>query len=143
MHIEEVLAEKRRPEVVTIGPEARVAEVVASLAEHGIGALVVSTGDDAVDGIVSERDVVRRLAADPEVLGLRVRDVMTAAVETCEPTSSLDEVMAIMTERRIRHLPVLSDGRLVGIVSIGDVVKHKLAELQFERDQLDHYVHQV
>jgi CBS domain-containing protein len=127
--------------VVTIGSDRTVRELLALLAEHGIGAVVVSDDDATVSGIVSERDVVRRLHTDGDaVLDSAVAQIMTADVHTCGPDATLDELMPVMTERRIRHVPVLVDGRLVGIVSIGDVVKHRMAEVQDERDQLTSYI---
>ncbi|WKN47383.1 CBS domain-containing protein [Nocardioides sp. Arc9.136] len=143
MHIGEVLSRKPRSDVVTIRPDAVVGELVALLAEHNVGALVVSVDGTSVDGIVSERDVVRRLHADAAVAEVPVAAIMTPEVTTCSPASALDELMRTMTDRRVRHVPVVEDGRLVGIVSIGDLVKHKIGELQFERDQLDSYVHQT
>ena len=127
--------------VVTIAPDRTVRELLGLLAEHRIGALVVSDDGVRVDGIVSERDVVRRLQADGDaILDGAVSAIMTVEVRTCGPQDQVDELMAVMTERRIRHLPVLLDGRLVGIVSIGDVVKHRIAEVQDERDQLTAYI---
>ena len=142
MRINEVL--KGKPQgVITIAPEATVRELLALLAEHNVGALIVSVDGTAVDGIVSERDVVRSLHRDPGVLESPVAGIMTSSVHTCEPSASVDELMALMTEHRFRHVPVVTDGRLTGIISIGDVVKSRMAELEFERDQLDHYVHQT
>jgi CBS domain-containing protein len=143
MRISEVLDSKPRADVVTIRPDAGVRDLVAALAEHDVGALVVTADGTSLDGIVSERDVVRCLHADGTVVDATVGAIMTTAVETCTPETSLDELMRTMTDRRIRHVPVVDDGRLVGIVSIGDVVKHKIGQLQFERDQLDDYVHQT
>ncbi len=143
MRIHDILTAKAIPEVVTIGPDAPVRDLVALLAEHNIGALIVSSDGAGVDGIVSERDVVRHLGTDTSVLDLSVRDIMTADVETCTGDDDLTDLMRTMTERRVRHLPVVADGRLTGIISIGDVVKHRIGELEFERDQLDHYVHQT
>jgi CBS domain-containing protein len=94
-----------------------------------------------VDGIVSERDVVRRLNDDEDVLGSAVSTIMSTDVRTCEGQDTVDEVMALMTARRFRHVPVVKNGLLTGIVSIGDVVKSRMSELEFERDQLDSYVH--
>ena len=142
MRIHDVIKGKPSQDVVTITPDASVRELLALLAEYNIGALIVSADGGTVDGIVSERDVVRRLHSDAEVLDSPVSAIMTADVYTCEPDSSLDDVRALMTERRFRHVPVVQDGRLAGIISIGDVVKHRMAELEFERDQLDSYVHQ-
>lgn len=143
MKIKDVLQAKSSQAVVTIAPGASVADLVALLAEHNIGAVVASGDGEAVDGIVSERDVVRRLGSDSGVLGSTVADIMTVAVHTCGLADDLDELMAQMTERRIRHVPVVDDGRLVGVVSIGDVVKSRITRLEFERDQLDSYVHQT
>lgn len=142
MQIAEILKRKfgQPSRIVTVRAEAPVSEVVGLLAEHGIGALVVSDDGMHLDGIISERDVVRRLHDDPDVLSRPVADIMTVEVATCTPDSTLDEVMAVMTEGRFRHVPVVVDGKLAGIVSIGDAVKHKVDELQFERDQLAGYV---
>ena len=142
MRIHDVIKGKPSQDVVTITPDSSVRELLALLAQYNIGALIVSADGGTVDGIVSERDVVRRLHSDAEVLDSPVSAIMTADVYTCEPDSSLDDVRALMTERRFRHVPVVQDGRLAGIISIGDVVKHRMAELEFERDQLDSYVHQ-
>ena len=142
MRIGDVLKAKASHDVVTIGPDAGVRELIALLAEHNVGALIVSAdGGGTVDGIVSERDVVRHLHHDGTVVNNTVAAIMTADVETCDEDTALDEIMKVMTERRVRHVPVVRDGRLVGIVSIGDVVKHRMDQLQFERDQLDNYVH--
>ncbi len=143
MRIRDVLADKAHPTVLTVAPDLSVRELLTRLAEHNVGALVVSADGVALDGIVSERDVVRHLDRDPGVLAAPVRTIMTREVHSCAPDADLDDVMSAMTERRIRHVPVLDDGRMVGIVSIGDVVKHKISALQFERDQLDSYVHQT
>ena len=143
MRIGDVLNAKPSHEVVTIGPDAGVRELVAKLAEHNVGALIVSTDGTTLEGIVSERDVVRHLHTDGTVVNNTVAAIMTAVVETCDPDANLDELMKIMTERRIRHVPVVQDGQLVGIISIGDVVKHRIDQLEFERDQLDSYVHQT
>jgi CBS domain-containing protein len=141
MRINEVLAGKPSRDVITITPEATVRELIGLLAEHNVGALVVSSDGSSIDGIVSERDVVRRLHEDEKVLNLTVGAIMTSEVETCTGDQHVNELMQVMTARRFRHLPVVADGKLVGIVSIGDVVKHRMSELEFERDQLDHYVH--
>ncbi len=143
MRISEVLKAKSSPEVLTISPDATVRELVSSLARHNIGALLVSADGASVDGIVSERDIVRRLNEAPDLLDHAVSSIMTSEVRTCEPDANLDDLRAQMTEHRIRHVPVMSEGRLVGIVSIGDVVKHSMQQLQFERDQLDSNVHRI
>ncbi len=140
MKISEVLAAKPQHEVVCIQPDATVRELLGLLAEHNIGAVIVSGDGSALDGIVSERDVVRRLAGHSDLLGAPVSQIMTSSVTTCAPTSSIDEVFALMTEGRFRHLPVLDDGRLVGVISIGDIVKSHISQVEFERDQLNTYV---
>jgi CBS domain-containing protein len=143
MRISDVLSSKPSSQVVTIPPDATVRDLLSLLAEHNIGAVVVSGDGRAVDGIVSERDVVRRLHEDDAVLDGAVSAIMTSDVRTCEPDTPVDDLRVMMTERRIRHVPVVSDGALKGIISIGDVVKSSLDQLQFERDQLDSYVHQT
>jgi CBS domain-containing protein len=141
MRINEVLAGKDSRHVETVRPDATVRELLGVLAEHNIGALVVSVDGSSVDGIVSERDVVRRLHEDESVFEAPVSSIMSTEVRTCEGRDTVDEVMALMTQRRFRHVPVVKDGGLAGIVSIGDVVKSRMSELEFERDQLDNYVH--
>jgi CBS domain-containing protein len=140
MRIHDVLHGKPQHEVITIGPDATVRELIALLAQHNVGALIVSSDGSAVEGIVSERDVVRRLHANEGVLDSAVSTIMTAEVHTCEMDSAVDELMSLMTEQRIRHVPVVSEGKLTGIISIGDVVKNRIGELEFERDQLDSYI---
>lgn len=147
MRINDVMAGKSGPEperrqVVTVHPDATVCDLLELLAEHNIGAVVVSVDGQRVDGIVSERDVVRRLAGDGGLLERPVSAIMSTEVQTCRGSETVDAVMALMTLQRIRHVPVVEDGRLTGIVSIGDVVKSRMGELQFERDQLDSYVQQ-
>ena len=140
MHIAEVLRAKAGRAVVSVDPDASVRDLVALLSEHNVGALVVSRDGHALEGIVSERDVVRRLNEDPGVLDARVSTLMTSAVETCGLDTHVDDLMRTMTQRRIRHVPVVVDGDVRGIISIGDVVKHRIDQLEFERDQLDSYV---
>ena len=142
MKIREVIAGKAIQDVVTIRPDATVRDLLALLAQHNIGAAVVSSDGATVEGIVSERDVVRRLHADAGALDATVDQIMTSQVQTAEPSSSLDDVRALMTEGRFRHLPVCDGDQLVGVVSIGDVVKAYIDQVEFERDQLDSYVHQ-
>jgi len=140
MRIADVIRRKG-DSVATIGPEQTVSELMARLAEHKVGALVVSSDGATVEGIVSERDVVRKLhELGPSVLGLPLREIMTTKVRTCTPEASVEDLMRVMTEHRFRHVPVVVDGRLAGIVSIGDVVKHRIDELQSERDQLTAYI---
>ena len=141
MRIGDVLRAKPHREVVTIAPGAGVRELVAALAEHNVGALVVSSDGATVEGIVSERDVVRHLHSDGTVVNNTVAGIMTPGVVTCEEDTTVETLMRTMTERRVRHVPVIHGGVLVGIISIGDVVKHRIDQLEFERDQLDSYVH--
>jgi CBS domain-containing protein len=139
MRIKDVLHTKGDM-VVTVAPDATVRDLLSMLAEHNIGAVVVSTDGTAVDGIVSERDVVRALVRGVEVLDRSVADIMTAEVRTVALDDTVDGLMRLMTEHRIRHVPVIVDGGLHGIISIGDVVKSRIGELEFERDQLTSYV---
>ena len=140
MRVHDVLRRKGA-DVVTVRPDATVPELLDLLAEHRIGALVVSPDGRSVEGIVSERDIVRRLHdRGPAVLDLTVRDIMTAEVSTVTPDEHLEHLMALMTNNRFRHVPVVTDGALAGIISIGDVVKHRMDELQSERDQLVGYI---
>lgn len=139
MRISDVLQVKG-DEVVTVSPDTTVRELVDLLAEHNIGAAVVSTSSEPVAGIVSERDVVRRLVDGAGVLDATVASIMTGEVQTVEPMESVDHLMLLMSEHRVRHVPVVVNGRLHGLVSIGDVVKSRIGELEFERDQLTSYV---
>ncbi|MEP9361589.1 CBS domain-containing protein [Nocardioides sp. CN2-186] len=143
MRISDVLQAKASREVMTISPDAGVRELLAVLADHNIGALIVSSDGVTLEGIVSERDVVRHLHSEGTVVNNVVRAIMTEVVETCDEDAVVDDLMKIMTDRRIRHVPVVHDERIVGIISIGDVVKHRIDQLEFERDQLDSYVHQT
>ena len=140
MRVHDVLRRKGA-DVVTVRPEATVRELLHTLAEHRIGAVVVSTDGTSVDGIVSERDVVRRLHdRGPEVLDVPISEIMTVEVSVVGPDEHLEHLMGLMTNNRVRHIPVVVDGALAGIVSIGDVVKHRIEELQSERDQLTAYI---
>ncbi len=135
------LLEEKGSAVVTISGDATVAEAVAELDRHRIGALVVSVDGVHIDGIVSERDVVRGLAAQQgELLGQPVRTIMTAIVVTCSPEEQVDSLMTTMTNHRVRHVPVVVDGELLGIVSIGDVVKSRIGELEKDRKELVEYI---
>jgi CBS domain-containing protein len=140
MQVQGILAVKGS-DVATVEPVSSVRDAVAQLRDRGIGALVVSADGRSIDGIMSERDVVRRLADGPEVLDVEVREVMTADVYTCGPTDTVDALMALMTEHRIRHVPVVDGERhLVGIISIGDVVKQRLGDLEGENRALVEYI---
>ncbi|MGV0633072.1 CBS domain-containing protein [Mycolicibacillus trivialis] len=141
MRIADVLRNKGSA-VATVTPQTTVAELLAGLAEHNIGAMVVVDSGGVV-GIASERDVVRKLHRfGAELLNRPVSDIMTALVATCGPADQVDDLSELMTEKRVRHIPVLEDGRLTGIVSIGDVVKTRMEELHAEREQLHDYITQ-
>jgi CBS domain-containing protein len=140
MRVRDVLAHKGH-DVVTVRPDASCRDLLALLARHNIGAVVVSSDGLTVAGIVSERDVVRRLNEQgAAVLDAPVSQLATLVVATCEPDDPLDELRETMTLRRVRHIPVLSQGRLIGIVSIGDVVKSTISQLEDERQHLIDYL---
>lgn len=140
MLIAEILRSKGN-KVATVRPDDTVELAVSMLKEHGIGALVVSENGSTIDGILSERDIVRALEVHAgDTLALPVRQFMTADVLTCHPGSRTGELMAMMTERRIRHIPVVHEGALVGLVSIGDVVRVRLQELKDEAALLEEYI---
>lgn len=140
MRISDILRSKGT-EVVTVTQTTTVTGLLAEMAVRNIGAMVVVGPDGVVVGIVSERDIVRRLQSDgPELLRMPVSDIMSSVVISCGPGDAVDDLAALMTHNRIRHVPVLDDGRLAGIVSIGDVVKNRLEELQSESQQLQAYI---
>jgi CBS domain-containing protein len=141
LHVHNILKLKGSA-VATIEPTATLADATASLRDHGVGALVVSRDDRTIDGILSERDVVRALAAHGgSTLGREVLTAMSTSVTTCHGHDTADQLMAMMTERRIRHLPVVDDdGHLAGIISIGDVVKARVGQLEHENNQLHDYI---
>ncbi len=141
MRISEILR-KKGADVVTIAPDASVRELLAVLAERNIGAVVVSADGIGLDGIVSERDIVRRLhILGADLLDRPVAEIMTTVVHTCSPGDRVESLRATMTDHRIRHLPVVQADRIIGIVSIGDVVKSAISELQTEREHLVQYLH--
>ncbi len=140
MLADQILDAKGR-DVAVIAPDATVADAVAVLAEHNVGALVVSSDGTTVSGILSERDVVRRLASGgSDAMAAAVRDLMKTEVATCTGRTDSEQIMDTMTNGRFRHMPVVDDGRLVGIISIGDVVKVRIGELASEREQLVGYI---
>jgi CBS domain-containing protein len=140
MTVKAILAQKGR-DVVTIEPTADLVAVIRTLADHRIGALLVTDLDKGVIGILSERDIVRALAEHgASVLRRTVEDVMTRKVFTCSEADTVGEIMERMTAGKFRHLPVMEGGELVGIVSIGDVVKYRLAEVQRESEALRDYI---
>ena len=140
MHVKDVLAHKGAA-VATVTPGALITEVIAALAEHHVGALVVTSDGRTIEGIVSERDVVRALhTRGAELLGTQVREIMTVNVLTSSPGDEVRSLAKTMTEKRFRHMPVVVDGELAGIVTIGDIVKNRLDELETEHDQLVDYI---
>jgi CBS domain-containing protein len=141
MNVQSILAAKGNA-VAKIAATSTLSEAVAALRDHGIGALVVSADGNNIDGILSERDVVRSIASHgDDTMHLTVGSAMSSNVITCAPADSIDTLMEMMTERRIRHLPVLAlDGAIAGIISIGDVVKYRLVELENENSQLHDYI---
>ena len=143
MHIRQVLRRKGS-EVATVEATASVRDALALLAEHHVGALVVSGDGKTVEGILSERDVVRALHdRGADLLTDPVSSLMTADVHTCVPSSGVEDLARTMTDHRVRHVPVVDGGVLVGIVSIGDVVKARLDELEEERAKLVDYIQTV
>jgi CBS domain-containing protein len=135
------LLQRKGGNVATVLPSTSIAEAVAALAAHRVGALVVSADGAVLDGILSERDIVRGLAAHGlSTMDLSSSDLMTADVVTCSKEATTEQLMAEMTARRIRHVPVTEDGSLVGIVSIGDVVNARVRELETEAEQLNNYI---
>ena len=139
MRIADVLRNKGS-DVATIPPEATIGSLIAELATHNVGALPV-VEDGGLVGIVSERDVVRHLhTGGADLLARPVRDIMSTSVTTCEPGDAVVDLARTMTTRRFRHMPVLQDGELIGIVSIGDLVKVRIDQLESEREQLQSYI---
>ena len=140
MRITDVLRVKGT-RIVTVTPDTTVRQLLAVLAEHGIGAVIVSADGTSIDGIASERDIVRALAQrGAAVMSEPVTAIYTAEVHTVTPETQIEEVMRMMTERRVRHTPVVDDNGLQGIVSIGDVVKIRIDELETERTALTDYI---
>lgn len=140
MNVASILKQKGRA-VMTASPTTTLLEVANKLAAKRIGAIVIVGAEGVVAGIISERDIVRALSTlGLECLNRPVSESMTREVITCGESDTLDELMAMMTERRFRHLPVISDGGLVGIISIGDVVKHRVAEVTTEATAMREYI---
>lgn len=140
MNVETILRNKGSW-VATIRPDATIADAVATLNRERIGALIVSADGNSVDGVLSERDIVIALGRyGGDLLPRRVDEIMTGDVLTCGPSETVGELMAEMTSRRVRHFPVVKNGRLCGIVSIGDVVKNRLDEVEFEAHSLRSFI---
>ena len=143
MTVKSILEEKGR-DVVTLGPSETIESAIRTLAERRIGALVVTTDDNRIAGIFSERDVVRMIAAEgADALKKPLSSAMTARVRTCAENHTVHEVMETMTEGRFRHLPVEVGGYLVGIISIGDVVKRRIREVEREAEDIRAYISTV
>ena len=141
MLIAQILAGKGS-DVISTRPEATIAEVAGLLKEKRIGAVVVTDADGRLCGILSERDLARGLANyGSKLLDMKVGTLMTSDVVTCSPDDGIETLMQTMTDGRFRHLPVVKDGELTGIISIGDVVKHRLKELEAETHMLQDYIH--
>ena len=133
--------QRKGSDVVTIASDQTIAEAVNVLTERRIGALLVMDGNDAVDGIISERDIVGALSrSGADVLTQKVGDVMTTDVRSCSCHDTIAAVMTVMTQGRVRHLPVIDDGKVVGMISIGDVVKQRLDDAELEVESLRGYV---
>lgn len=139
MTVAAILAEKGR-DVLTIGAAKTIAEAVEILAKRRVGALVVVEGGDRIVGIVSERDIVRALATGADALKQPLSSVMTRDVMTCSDGETIDSVMSRMTKGRFRHLPVAENGRLTGIISIGDVVKARIEQVEREAEEMRAYI---
>ncbi len=140
MNVATILKQKGRA-VSTVPPTITLQEVAKRLTQRRIGALVVVGARGEIEGIISERDIIRALSeAGGSCLQRPVAETMTRQVVTCQETDTLDELMAMMTQRRFRHLPVVTDGDLVGIISIGDVVKHHVAEIEMEATAMRAYI---
>src|SRR3954465_15073219 len=140
MHVAAVI-KRKGSDVVTIAADQTIAEAVNVLTERRIGAILVMDGNDAVGGIISERDIVGALSrSGADVLMQKVGDVMTTDVRSCSCHDTIAEVMNVMTQGRVRHLPVIDDGKVVGMISIGDVVKQRLDDTELEVESLRGYV---
>lgn len=141
MIVRTILKNKASNDVATTTAEHMVGEAAKALHQRRIGALVVIDADQNIVGILSERDIVRGMALHGHAVNaLKVRDLMTSAVLVCSPDDPLEKLMGIMTNNRVRHLPVMEDAKLVGIITIGDVVKSRLDDATMQVDQLREYV---
>jgi len=138
--VENLLSMKGR-NVVTVQPSETVESAAKILGENRFGVVVVSTNGETIAGIVSERDIVRELGVvGADLLGKPVSEIMTRTVRTCNEGDTVERLMEIMTEHRIRHLPVTEEGKLIGLISIGDIVKVRVRQLEHETDQLERYI---
>lgn len=136
-----VILSRKGNDIVTLSPDATLGDAVASLARNRIGAIVVTNADMGVEGIISERDVVRLIGErGVDVLAEPITGLMTKSVVTCAPDDTVPQIMERMTRGRFRHVPVVQGGKLVGIISIGDVVKYRVEEMERESAQLRDYI---
>ncbi len=142
MQVSQILQSKGGA-ITTVAPDTPILDIAKLLKEKGIGAVVVLDGDERIAGILSERDIVRSLADHGETLAKRTAaDLMTREVETCKPSQTVTDVMRMMTEKRFRHVPVVDKGKLVGIISIGDAVKARIEDLEYEANALHSFITQ-
>lgn len=140
MTVKAILAQKGY-DVFTLGPDEKLGEAIRMLDRHRVGALVVTNSEGGIVGIISERDIVRAVARHgAAALDMPVRDTMTSKVEVCHESNTVNDIMEIMTAARFRHLPVEKDGRLYGIVSIGDVVKRRIEDAEREAEEIKAYI---
>ena len=140
MKISELL-QQRTGEIMRINADQSIEAAAKSMSEHKIGALFVEDGQGAVVGIISERDLVSGISnRGANLQDVRVSDLMTSELVSCTPDNTVNEAMGMMTDRRVRHLPVFDDGKLVGLVSIGDLVKFRIMEVQAEADAMRAYI---
>jgi CBS domain-containing protein len=143
MTVAQILKSKGR-NVVTASADDTVRSIASTLTERRIGAVIIVEKDGSIDGIISERDIVHAIAKNgPKALDMKARQIMTEDVHTCEPADSEAELMALMTNQRIRHLPVLENGKLAGMISIGDVVKYRMEAIEREADEMKQYISQA
>jgi len=140
MYVDTIL-KKKGDTVITVEPDSLVSDAAQTLHEKRIGAALVLDAAGTIVGVLSERDIVRGVALHQEAcLDMTVRELMTRPVITCAPGDSIERIMELMTERRVRHLPVMDDGVLIGIISIGDVVKQRISEIEHESQALKQYI---
>lgn len=136
-----ILLQRKGSDVVTVAPDVSIADVVSVLTQKRIGAVVVSGDGRHIDGVLSERDIVQALSErGAEILGGRAAELMSGEVFTCQPDTTVETLMTTMTDHRVRHVPVLVDGELAGLVSIGDVVKDRISSLEHETQALHDYI---
>jgi CBS domain-containing protein len=136
-----ILLQRKGSDVVTVAPDVSIADVVSVLTQKRIGAVVVSGDGRHIDGVLSERDIVQALSErGAEILGGRAAELMSGEVFTCQPDTTVETLMTTMTDHRVRHVPVLVDGELAGLVSIGDVVKDRISSLENETQALHDYI---